>query len=63
MVANKQPRGTAGTPENANRLRAARQLMADALIILDDTRASAAAATLDLAIHALDRDIAESAPS
>jgi hypothetical protein len=58
MTARKRPRDGTGQPEDANQLRAARQLMTDALIILDDTHASAAAATLDLAIHALDRDIA-----
>jgi len=40
------------------KLRSARALMADALAILDVVAPAMAAATLDLAIHQLDRELA-----
>lgn len=57
MAARKRAQGAGGTTKNTTPLRKARGLMAEALTILDTASTSAAAATLDLAIHKLDQEI------
>ena len=49
----------ASRPDYEPELCEARGLMKQALTLLDECSLSAAAATLDLAIHQLDREIAE----
>jgi hypothetical protein len=58
MAARKRAQGAGGTAKDATTpLHDARKLMVEALAILDSASTSAAAATLDLAIHKLDREI------
>lgn len=57
MAARKRAQRAGGTTKDASPLHKARRLMTEALMILDSASTSAAAATLDLAIHKLDREI------
>ncbi|HWW63143.1 MAG TPA: hypothetical protein VNZ43_00125 [Sphingomonadaceae bacterium] len=58
MPNNEQPPANGRTIGDATSLRAARALMEEALAILDIVSTSPAAATLDLAIHQLDDELA-----